>query len=102
MSSYDAIAVAGGDTATPLNVDKRLAVIRRYLPSSAATFLDCGCGAGVYVRRLRDDFSIQAFGIEYMADKVSEAHRDPLLGTLVQQQKPSPELRLYWEQPLNQ
>jgi len=85
MSSYDAIAVAGGDTATPLNVDKRLAVIRQYLPSSAVRFLDCGCGAGIYVRRLRDDLAIQAFGIEYMDDKVAQAHRDPVLKTIVRQ-----------------
>lgn len=83
MSNYIVSDIAGGDTATPLNLAKRLEVIRKYLPSSGAKLLDCGCGAGTYVRKLREEFSVDASGIEYVPEKVWVAHQDPALRAVV-------------------
>jgi hypothetical protein len=47
------IQVAGGDTATPLNLQKRLDWIRAVAgPLEGKSAIDCGCGAGEYVRAL--------------------------------------------------
>ena len=43
--------------------ERRLALIRRFLPLEGARILDVGCGLGAYVRRL-GDFSDGAFGVD--------------------------------------
>jgi SAM-dependent methyltransferase len=64
------IEVAGGDTATPLNLAKRLHVIERIAgPLDGLRAIDCGCGGGEYVRALRDAGAI-AFGVEYQRAKL--------------------------------
>jgi SAM-dependent methyltransferase len=71
------ILPAGGDTATPLNLRKRLGLIQSLADSLAGKrVIDCGCGGGDYVRAMRDAGAI-AFGIEYQLGKVGrlEAHR---------------------------
>src|SRR5262245_2929721 len=71
-SPYPQIAPAGGDTATPLNLAKRLGVIQRYAPVRGRRVLDCGCGAGDYVFALRT-LGADAWGIEYAREKLAKA-----------------------------
>lgn len=79
-SPYPHIAPAGGDTATPLNLAKRLGVIQRYADLTGRRFLDCGCGAGDYVLALRA-LGVDAWGIEYAREKLAKAPR-PVVGRL--------------------
>jgi len=71
-SPYPQIAPAGGDTATPLNLAKRLGVIQRYAEVRSRRVLDCGCGAGDYVFALRA-LGADAWGIEYSREKLAKA-----------------------------
>jgi SAM-dependent methyltransferase len=58
------IEPAGGDTATPRNLHKRLALLERHAgPLAKRRVLDCGCGAGDYVRALLAR-GADAFGVE--------------------------------------
>ncbi len=68
---YHSIHPAGGDTAMPLNLQKRLALTLRHCGSSDRRLIDCGCGAGEYVISLQR-LGVQAWGIEYDRDKVAE------------------------------
>ena len=77
-SPYPQIAPAGGDTATPLNLAKRLGVIQRYAPVRGRRVLDCGCGAGDYVFALQA-LGADAWGIEYAREKLAKAPA-PVLG----------------------
>ncbi len=85
MSSYGEIQVAGGDTATPLCLRKRLRVIAAHLPGQSARMLDCGCGAGEYVRALRNELRVDACGVEFSPDKVQVALQDAQLAPYIQQ-----------------
>jgi SAM-dependent methyltransferase len=62
--------IGGGDTATPLNLCKRVALLERTAGLRDRRVLDAGCGAGEYVeefvRRGAD-----ASGVEFNADKVA-------------------------------
>ena len=72
MSHRDrySILIGGGDTATPLNLRKRVALLQRIAGLRDRRVLDAGCGAGEYVeefvRRGAD-----ASGVEFNADKVA-------------------------------
>ena len=66
------IAIAGGDTGTPLNIEKRLRIISEHVPSGSRV-LDAGCGSGAYVRALAN---YEVLGIEFSARKV-DAAADP-------------------------
>jgi 2-polyprenyl-3-methyl-5-hydroxy-6-metoxy-1,4-benzoquinol methylase len=79
-SPYRHIAPAGGDTATPLNLAKRLGVIQRYADVRGRRVLDCGCGAGDYVLALRA-LGADAWGIEYARHKLVKAPA-PVAGRL--------------------
>ena len=69
------IQAAGGDTATPLNLQKRLDWICAVAGSvHGKSVIDCGCGAGEYVRAL-SNLGADAWGIEYSAKKIGEAVR---------------------------
>jgi SAM-dependent methyltransferase len=76
---YQNIRIAGGDTASPLALVKRLRVIERHLSPARRRFLDCGCGAGEYVATLVERLGVDAHGIEYEAEKVGLAHSKPQL-----------------------
>ncbi len=70
------IEPAGGDTATPLNLRKRLAWIERFAaPLAKRRVLDCGCGAGEYVRALLAR-GADAYGVEFDENKLAVAARD--------------------------
>ena len=69
------IQAAGGDTATPLNLQKRLDWICAVAgPVRGKSVIDCGCGAGEYVRALTA-LGADAWGIEYSAEKIGDAKR---------------------------
>lgn len=67
---YTTIQIAGGDTATPRNLAKRLERIRQRVPDGAR-ILDAGCGAGEYVVAL-SRIGYDAHGVEYLAEKVAQ------------------------------
>jgi len=52
--------------------ERRLALIRRYVPLEDRVILDVGCGLGIYVRAFRR-FSQDVFGIDIDADKLLQA-----------------------------
>lgn len=56
--------------------ERRLALIRRYVPLENRTILDAGCGLGMYVRAFRR-FSSGAFGVDIDSDKLVHAHHSP-------------------------
>jgi SAM-dependent methyltransferase len=85
MPGYGPIAIAGGDTAAPLNLEKRLRMLRPLLLRSKTRFIDCGCGAGEYVLALVRRDGVDAFGLEYSADKVTQALRHESLEDRVRQ-----------------
>jgi ubiquinone/menaquinone biosynthesis C-methylase UbiE len=65
------IAVGGGDTATPLNLQKRLRLVHAATePLDGKRLLDCGCGAGDYVRAFAAMGADAAVGVEYQATKL--------------------------------
>jgi SAM-dependent methyltransferase len=51
--------------------ERRLALIRRYVPLEGARILDVGCGIGTYVRKLRD-LTERAYGIDIEAFRLRE------------------------------
>jgi ubiquinone/menaquinone biosynthesis C-methylase UbiE len=69
---FPEIAPAGGDTATPLNLQKRLRFIMRHGAATGTRLLDCGCGAGEYVVALRR-LGLEAYGVEFLQQKVINA-----------------------------
>ncbi|HHX64316.1 MAG TPA: class I SAM-dependent methyltransferase [Chloroflexi bacterium] len=52
--------------------ERRVALIRRYVPLENARILDAGCGLGLYVRRFRE-LSEQVYGVDLDGDKVRQA-----------------------------
>ena len=83
-ATFKDIAIAGGNTARPLTLSKRLAVIQRHLiPGRSARFLDCGCGAGEYVRALVEVLDVDAHGLEYDAAVVDRIPAGDLLKSRV-------------------
>jgi SAM-dependent methyltransferase len=83
-TAYTKIEIAGGDTAQPIAMAKRLAVIERHLQPAARRFLDCGCGAGEYVLALSDRFGLDAYGVEFDVAKVRQAQAKAALQNRVQ------------------
>jgi 2-polyprenyl-3-methyl-5-hydroxy-6-metoxy-1,4-benzoquinol methylase len=70
-----AITPAGSDTATPLNLAKRLAAIERFAaPLAGKRVIDCGCGGGEYVRVLAAA-GADCVGFEYQGEKLAKAAR---------------------------
>jgi SAM-dependent methyltransferase len=51
--------------------DRRLNLIRSYVPLEGARVLDIGCGIGTYVRKL-GEVAERAYGIDIAADRVSK------------------------------
>ncbi len=55
--------------------ERRLDLIRRFVPLEGRSILDVGCGLGMYVRAFRR-FSQDVHGVDVDADKVAEASQD--------------------------
>lgn len=70
-TAYGTIPIAGGDTARPANLTRRLAVIRETIPAAGGRVLDAGCGAGEYVYALGAE-GVDVRGLEYLDYKVRE------------------------------
>jgi SAM-dependent methyltransferase len=71
------IAAEGGDTATPLNLGKRMELLEALLPDLAGLrLLDAGCGGGEYVRALVAR-GADTYGIECTEDKLECARSLP-------------------------
>lgn len=85
MSSYHNIAIAGGDTATPLNLAKRIQFIAPFLVQGKTRFIDCGCGAGEYVHELKANYQVDAWGVEYSEAKVKQAKENNPSAEKIQQ-----------------
>src|SRR6266508_709470 len=52
--------------------ERRLDLIRRYVPLEDRWILDVGCGIGTYVKRFRD-FSPHVYGIDVSAKRLAES-----------------------------
>ncbi|MBI3885575.1 MAG: class I SAM-dependent methyltransferase [Opitutae bacterium] len=68
------IRIAGGDTATPLNLLKRVALLETAVGLKGRRVLDAGCGAGEYVEAFATKGAF-AEGVEFCADKVAQYQR---------------------------
>ncbi|MCX6020834.1 MAG: methyltransferase domain-containing protein [Chloroflexi bacterium] len=55
--------------------DRRLNLVRQFVPLEGRTMLDLGCGLGMYTRQLRR-FSDQVFGIDVEVPRVTEGARE--------------------------
>jgi ubiquinone/menaquinone biosynthesis C-methylase UbiE len=69
-SGYGRIVAAGGDTAAPINLEKRLRMVERHVRVRGRRVLDCGCGAGEYVLALLAR-GADAWGIEFLPEKLA-------------------------------
>jgi len=70
--------------------ERRLALIRRYVPLENRPILDVGCGLGMYVRAFRR-FSPNVLGVDIDADKLVQARADlPGLAAAVAEALPFP------------
>lgn len=61
--------------------DRRLNMIRAYLPMENARVLDIGCGIGTYVEKFRG-CGATAFGVDVDLERVTRGRRDKNLDTL--------------------
>jgi SAM-dependent methyltransferase len=52
--------------------ERRLQLIRRYVPLEGRRILDVGCGIGTYVRRFRN-LSPEVYGLDVSAERLAEA-----------------------------
>jgi SAM-dependent methyltransferase len=78
------IRPAGGDTAAPRNLRKRVGRIEALAgPLRGRRVIDCGCGSGGYVRALAER-GADVFGIEFEASKLREAALAPDLAGRVE------------------
>lgn len=72
--------------------DRRLNLIREYLPLKGARVLDVGCGIGAYVEKFRA-LEARAFGVDIDAERLGRARREKGLDTValsVSEQLPFP------------
>jgi SAM-dependent methyltransferase len=66
------VEIAGGDTATPLNVSKRLKRIEAAVRIRGKHVLDCGCGSGGYVTAL-SEIGANPVGCDYQVAKLANS-----------------------------
>jgi ubiquinone/menaquinone biosynthesis C-methylase UbiE len=68
-TAYSEITIGGGDTAQPINLEARLALIQRHVPLAGRKTIDCGCGSGGYILELLK-LGSDAWGVEHNEEKV--------------------------------
>lgn len=73
---YEEIEISGADTSSPLNISRRIDLLLKVLPRRPCNLLDCGCGAGGYLRALQKMVNINPIGIEYDRQKLNVARQD--------------------------
>jgi ubiquinone/menaquinone biosynthesis C-methylase UbiE len=78
-ATYKNIPVRAGNTAMPLTVRKRLAILYRHLPAEGGRFLDCGCGTGEYIRLLNQRHGLDVCGVEYDPMAAKRVQTDQIL-----------------------
>lgn len=64
----------GGDTAAPINTQKRISLILKHVNLLHMKILDCGCGKGLYVVEFLN-FGCDAIGIDYSKEKIEQGRR---------------------------
>lgn len=69
IMNYFPIKISGSDTGSPLNLEKRISLIKRNVNLKDKYILDCGCGAGSYLFKLKK-YTQFVFGIEYSGNKL--------------------------------
>lgn len=69
----ESIAIGGGDTATPINLAKRIRLIQSMVDLRGKKVIDLGCGSGDYVDYFRRQMGAEAWGVEFQIDKVVAA-----------------------------
>jgi SAM-dependent methyltransferase len=79
---FPLIRPAGGDTAQPRNLSKRLRFLAAHGVVPGRRVLDGGCGGGEYVVALRAA-GVLAFGVEFLAEKVREQPAGVPTGTIL-------------------
>jgi SAM-dependent methyltransferase len=69
-------------------LERRLQLIRRYVPLEGKRILDMGCGVGAFVRRL-GEYSTEVYGTDIDRERVAEGTQEvPNLGLAVCEQMP--------------
>lgn len=72
-STFQDIPIAGGDTAVPQTMAKRLGLMDPFLMGKTGRFLDCGCGGGSYVLAIQERYGLETHGVEHEQRKVDAA-----------------------------
>jgi SAM-dependent methyltransferase len=75
VSEEKAIALGHPSYVWRFGQERRLDLIRRYVPLEGRTILDVGCGLGMYVRAFRR-FSQDVHGVDIDVEKVLQASRE--------------------------
>jgi SAM-dependent methyltransferase len=78
-SSLDQVVLGNPSYVWRFGQERRLEMIRRYVPLEGARMLDIGCGLGAYVRRFLD-YTPDAYGIDIDAPRVLEGAQAGLNG----------------------
>jgi SAM-dependent methyltransferase len=76
-SGFDQVVLGNPSYVWRFGQERRLEMVRRYVPLEGARLLDIGCGLGAYVRRI-SDFTDNAFGMDIDAPRVAQGARDGL------------------------
>jgi SAM-dependent methyltransferase len=74
-SGLDQVVLGNPSYVWRFGQERRLEMLRRYLPLEGARILDIGCGLGAYVRRF-SDFTNEAYGIDIDAPRVVEGAKN--------------------------
>src|SRR3990170_4798354 len=78
-STLDQVVLGNPSYVWRFGQERRLEMVRRYVPLEGARVLDIGCGLGAYVRRFLD-FTPDAYGIDIDAPRVIEGAEAGLKG----------------------
>ena len=74
-SNLDQVVLGNPSYVWRFGQERRLDMVRRFVPLEGARVLDLGCGLGTYVRRFQD-FTDTAYGIDFDIDRVIQGARN--------------------------